>query len=79
MSEKSPGWGYKDCPCRGCQRREIGCHGKCEEYQTWSREKTKEREELREERRAHYTMNDDTLKQRYREIKRRGRYGLHRR
>lgn len=20
-------------PCKDCERREIGCHGKCEEYQ----------------------------------------------
>lgn len=22
-------------PCLGCERREPGCHGKCEEYAEW--------------------------------------------
>lgn len=26
------------CPCRGCGKREIGCHGKCGEYADWSAE-----------------------------------------
>lgn len=22
-------------PCKGCQEREIGCHGSCEKYLAW--------------------------------------------
>ena len=32
-----------DCPCRECARREIGCHGKCEEYGAWKAELAKKR------------------------------------
>ena len=23
------------CPCKGCEERHEGCHGRCEEYQEW--------------------------------------------
>ena len=23
------------CPCKGCDKRELGCHSKCNEYKTW--------------------------------------------
>lgn len=26
-------------PCKGCEKREIGCHGKCELYQTYANER----------------------------------------
>lgn len=27
---------YSDvCPCRGCDKRKVGCHGKCEVYKKW--------------------------------------------
>lgn len=25
----------KPCPCKDCSTRHMGCHGKCEKYQTW--------------------------------------------
>lgn len=25
----------KTCPCKKCSTRHVGCHGKCEKYQTW--------------------------------------------
>lgn len=34
-------------PCRGCGKREIGCHGKCPEWLEWEREHAARREELR--------------------------------
>lgn len=24
------------CPCKGCFRRKLGCHGFCKEYQEWA-------------------------------------------
>lgn len=30
-------------PCKGCQRREIGCHGKCPDYVAWQEEHEKEK------------------------------------
>lgn len=27
-------------PCKGCTKREVGCHGKCEDYKTFKNEMT---------------------------------------
>lgn len=24
-----------NCPCNGCDRRLVGCHGLCKDYQSW--------------------------------------------
>lgn len=36
-------------PCLGCQKREIGCHAKCDEYQKARAEADKELDARREE------------------------------
>ena len=23
------------CPCKGCDRRKLGCHGFCDQYKEW--------------------------------------------
>ena len=23
------------CPCRNCEKRDIGCHGSCDDYKAW--------------------------------------------
>jgi len=28
-------------PCKGCERREIGCHAKCEDYANFKAERAK--------------------------------------
>ena len=35
------------CNCKDCKKREIGCHGKCEEYKRFY----KERRDINEKRR----------------------------
>ena len=30
-------------PCKDCERREIGCHGKCEEYNEFLRKRSEYR------------------------------------
>ena len=25
----------KNAPCKGCEDRRLGCHGKCEKYKAW--------------------------------------------
>ena len=25
----------KNAPCKGCEDRRLGCHGKCEKYRAW--------------------------------------------
>lgn len=44
-------------PCYNCQKREIGCHGICEEYKAYSN-KINKRNEIRREIRA---KNEDVL------------------
>lgn len=29
------------CPCRGCEMRNIGCHGRCDSYSEWRDEYAK--------------------------------------
>lgn len=28
-------------PCQECERREIGCHGRCKDYKAWKAERRK--------------------------------------
>lgn len=35
------------CPCKDCQFREPGCHGKCEMYREWRKELTAVRQKER--------------------------------
>ena len=35
------------CPCNGCKRRSIGCHGKCREHADWKNKKDSENARLR--------------------------------
>ena len=25
-----------ECPCQGCTKRKVGCHGYCVDYKKWS-------------------------------------------
>lgn len=36
----------EECPCKGCIKREIGCHGKCEEYAKWQKSGIDVKQEL---------------------------------
>ena len=33
-----------DAPCKGCQKRVLGCHSVCEDYKKYHTEKENERE-----------------------------------
>ena len=26
---------YKVCPCKGCNKRAVGCHAICKDYKNW--------------------------------------------
>ena len=44
-------------PCKGCQDREVGCHGKCTKYIEWNKQVEEIREKrinIRELENAHY-------------------------
>ncbi len=34
-------------PCQDCDKRYVGCHGKCKEYQNWLKEHLKAKKEAR--------------------------------
>ena len=36
-------------PCKDCKDRELGCHGKCERYQSWANDRERVRETERKE------------------------------
>lgn len=40
------------CPCKGCDTRSPGCHGKCKAYTTWAEKKRIENEKESAEERA---------------------------
>lgn len=42
------------CPCRDCEKRNIGCHSKCSLYKEWAKENEKLRHERYEKTRAEY-------------------------
>lgn len=33
----------KACPCKGCEDRELGCHGRCGRYAEWRAKADEER------------------------------------
>ena len=37
-----------DSPCKDCKRREVGCHGSCEEYLRFSEERAEYNRRRRE-------------------------------
>ena len=37
----------RDCPCKGCGLRQVGCHGECQKYAEWRNEEHKRTEDYR--------------------------------
>ena len=58
------------CPCRGCDRRTITCHGVCKDYQTWKKYNEDRRKWLQEQRPY---LNEGAMKGGIRNIKDRAR------
>ena len=38
-----------DDPCYRCQKRKLGCHSECEDYEKWKLKKKKENDSIRKE------------------------------
>lgn len=36
----------EECLCKDCTKREVGCHGKCEEYSRWQKSGIEIKQEL---------------------------------
>lgn len=39
-------------PCQECERREIGCHGRCEDYKAWKAKRRKINDDREKDRQA---------------------------
>lgn len=45
-------------PCYGCERRELGCHGRCAEYAAWRKAKDEENEAIARERKTDNALSE---------------------
>lgn len=45
-------------PCKGCEKREVGCHSVCEAYQTYRKAKDKLNAELKAKAMHEQEQND---------------------
>ena len=72
-----------DNSCLGCTKREVGCHGRCKDYQEWKKKHDREVIERGKARRMNTVMRDlaenrcrsrmnNNDLNRYRSMKRRG-------
>ena len=66
-----------DCPCRECARREIGCHGKCEEYGAWKAELAKKRHAEKLYDQSRRTMSETYSRRLTREKSRKNKKRMH--
>lgn len=58
------------CPCKGCEDRIAGCHGKCENYKEWKRAIGSYTEEVRQARaREHPPVSAGNEKRWYQTLK----------
>ena len=48
-----------DGPCKGCQKREVGCKSTCEDLLVYRVLKQPEREQVEKERRKHALIESD--------------------
>lgn len=46
-------------PCKGCGRREVGCHGGCEQYQEYRAKVQAKRREIAQDKTIGYTVESD--------------------
>lgn len=52
------------CPCKGCDHRKLGCHGRCDEYQKWSAWKIGINQKRHEDKEVRQLSRDHELKYR---------------
>lgn len=36
-----------NCKCKGCEKRRVGCHDKCEDYISFKKESSVEKKKMR--------------------------------
>ena len=59
------------CPCKGCTKRKIGCHGKCIEFEDWQIYHKAVKEDLREHGALYFS--DQALRAHWEHVKRMNR------
>lgn len=57
------------CPCHKCGDRRIGCHGTCEKYLDWKKEKAEVAEAKQKADAATPTLCREVVKQIWREMR----------
>lgn len=60
------------CPCKGCDKRTLTCHGVCLEYEAWKIERAAINDYNREQNAVH--LSDSSLRKHWRNQ----RFGMHR-
>ena len=56
-------------PCMGCEERYFGCHGKCEKYQEFRKEKDKQCEERIKRSEIAYIANKERVRMRKKKVR----------
>ena len=49
------------CPCRYCEKRYVGCHAKCLDYQEWNSENEKLKNKHKEERHIDNLLKEEKV------------------
>jgi hypothetical protein len=57
------------CPCKGCDRRTLTCHGVCKGYQDWKKYNTEKMDWLRQQNAR--PVSDSVVKMGWKNMKRR--------
>ena len=57
------------CPCHGCGVREVGCHGRCAKYRTWSEKMAEIRKARYDANESFYTMPTSKLRRYWKDMK----------
>jgi hypothetical protein len=52
---------FMRCPCKECDRRKIGCHGFCEQYQAWKKQED-EKKLAKEQARSNIDIRSNQFK-----------------
>ena len=60
------------CPCRYCEKRHIGCHAKCSDYQEWNNENERLRNKHREERHIDNLLKEEKVMHKIRYQRKKG-------
>ena len=57
------------CPCKDCKRREVGCHGKCEDYKCWKAEVDEQSKRREAAKQVNRMMSNKAMRRIWKKIK----------